>query len=118
MADSDLLIQPSKYEPFGLTVGEALASGLPVVVTDEVGAAEDVSSQCARVAPVGDIEALESEVRHLITQIQRGQTAQLRAAARAEAERLFDPRRVAESIARALDEFAATRLVDDWSDAS
>jgi glycosyltransferase involved in cell wall biosynthesis len=115
MAGSDLLIQPSKYEPFGLTVGEALASGLPVVVTDEVGAAEDVSSQCARVVPAGDVEALESEVRLLVTQIQSGQTAQLRGIARSEAERLFEPRNVAESVARALGEFAAIGFVSDVS---
>jgi len=35
-----LLIQASRYEPFGLTVGEALACGVPTIVTEAVGAGE------------------------------------------------------------------------------
>jgi glycosyltransferase involved in cell wall biosynthesis len=107
MANAGLLIQPSKYEPFGLTVGEALASGLPVVVTDEVGAAENVSSECARIVPVGDVAALETQVRYFVKQLQDGDGPRLARRARAEAERLFDPRQVGESLALALEELAA-----------
>jgi glycosyltransferase involved in cell wall biosynthesis len=35
-AGADLLIQPSHYESFALTVGEALACGVPVVASSEV----------------------------------------------------------------------------------
>jgi glycosyltransferase involved in cell wall biosynthesis len=107
MRNADLLVQPSKYEPFGLTVGEALASGLPVVATDEVGAAEDVSRECARIVPVGDVAAVEREVRLLVGELQSGDKPRLAARARSEAERLFDPRRVAEAVSEALEEFAA-----------
>jgi len=37
---SDMLILASKSEPFGLTVAEALAAGVPVIATSEVGATE------------------------------------------------------------------------------
>ncbi len=38
---ADIVLQPSHYEPFVLTVGEALASGSPVVASDEVRATEN-----------------------------------------------------------------------------
>jgi glycosyltransferase involved in cell wall biosynthesis len=104
LTEADVLVQASKYEPFGLTVGEALASGVPVVVTNQVGAAEDVSRECARVVPVGDAEALEQEVRSLVEEIRAGEKGRLAALARGEAERLFDPRCVAASLADALQE--------------
>jgi GT2 family glycosyltransferase len=40
--DADVLVVPSLYEPWGLVVHEGLAHGLPVIVTDEVGAADDL----------------------------------------------------------------------------
>ncbi len=40
--DADVLVVPSLYEPWGLVVHEGLAYGLPVIVTDEVGAADDL----------------------------------------------------------------------------
>lgn len=90
-----VLIQPSHYEPFALTVGEALASGLPVVVSDEVGAAEQVDAGCCSVFPSGDLDAFEREVRALLTRLQTHERAGIRALARSEAERLFAPSIVA-----------------------
>src|SRR5204863_3291982 len=52
LASSDLLLQASRYEPFALTVAEALAAGVPVVATSEVGAIENVDRKvAAEVAP-------------------------------------------------------------------
>jgi UDP-glucose:(heptosyl)LPS alpha-1,3-glucosyltransferase len=39
---ADVLIAPSRYDPFGGVVLEALASGLPAVATDRIGATERV----------------------------------------------------------------------------
>ena len=57
---SDLLVLPSKYETFGLVVTEAMVCGLPVVVSDQVGARFDLidGQGTGFVYPVGDINAL------------------------------------------------------------
>ena len=39
---SDMLIQPSSYETWGLTINEALASGIPVICTKDCGAYKDL----------------------------------------------------------------------------
>jgi glycosyltransferase involved in cell wall biosynthesis len=40
--NADVLVLPSLYEPWGLVVHEALAYGLPVVASDQVGAADEL----------------------------------------------------------------------------
>lgn len=40
--DASAFILPSNYEPWGLVVNEAMAAGLPVIVSDQVGAAWDL----------------------------------------------------------------------------
>ena len=85
---ADVMLQAARYEPFGLTVAEALACGVPVVGTSEVGAIEGVDrSVVAEVAP-GDAEAMADEVERLLGRW-RSQAPVLRATARREAERLF-----------------------------
>jgi glycosyltransferase involved in cell wall biosynthesis len=95
---SDALIQPSLYEPFALTVGEGLASGLPVVASDEVGAGEGVNPAVCRVFPAGDLDAFEAAVRDLVARLQDGDIGPVRQLARAEAERLFAPSHVASAL--------------------
>jgi glycosyltransferase involved in cell wall biosynthesis len=90
-AGSDALLQPALYEPFGLTVGESLASGTPVVASDEVGAAAGVDPRVCRTFRAGDLDAFEAAVRRLVADIKAGRSEPLRQLARAEAERLFAP---------------------------
>lgn len=102
LAASDVLLQASKYEPFALTVGEALAAGVPVVGTSEVGALEGVDrSVAAEVAP-GDVRAMASEIMLTLDRV-RADPAGTRELARAEAERLFAPALVCEQISAALE---------------
>jgi glycosyltransferase involved in cell wall biosynthesis len=102
-ARADLLIQPSWYEPFALTVGEALASGVPVVASSEVGAAERVDRRCCAVFAAGDINAFEAAVRELVDRIRRGEGAAISRLARSEAHRLFSINRVAHGVVNALE---------------
>jgi glycosyltransferase involved in cell wall biosynthesis len=101
IAASDLLLAPSRYEPFALTVAEALASGLPVIGTSEVGAIEGVArSVVTEVAP-GDAGAMADAILAMIERLRADPTG-VRTTARAEAQRLFAPEVVCEQISRAL----------------
>jgi glycosyltransferase involved in cell wall biosynthesis len=104
MQASSGLLQPSHYEPFALTVAEALASGVPVIASSEVGASEFVNRDAVRVHRPGDVQSLEREFRGLITAMDDPATAAaLRKNARSEAERAFSPETVAGLIGGALD---------------
>jgi glycosyltransferase involved in cell wall biosynthesis len=105
---ADAVMQPSLYEPFALTVAEALASGVPVIASDEVGAIEGVDSEVCAVFPAGDLDALERQARRLVARAERGEGAALRPLARVEAERLFAPATIAATLVGEL-ELAAGR---------
>jgi glycosyltransferase involved in cell wall biosynthesis len=102
LARSDLLLQASKYEPFGLTVGEALAAGVPVVATSEVGAIEEVDRAVVIEVAPGDVAAMATAVAEMIERL-RSRPEEIGATARAEAERLFAPATVCASISSALE---------------
>jgi glycosyltransferase involved in cell wall biosynthesis len=95
---SAMVLQPSQYEPFALTVGEALASGTPVVASDEVGAVDGVDPRVCAVFPRGDIDAFERAVRTAIAAARSDDRAETAALARAEAQRLFAPATVAATL--------------------
>jgi glycosyltransferase involved in cell wall biosynthesis len=107
LARSDVLLQASKYEPFGLTVGEALAAGVPVVATSEVGAVEGVDrSVIAEVEP-GDVAAMATGIAAML-QRAKEHPDRLSATARAEARRLFATERVCEQVSAALEQLVGT----------
>jgi glycosyltransferase involved in cell wall biosynthesis len=102
-AEADALIQPSTYEPFALTVGEALAGGMPVVVSEEVGAAEDIDSGFCSVFRSGDLDAFESAVRLLVARLEDGAQPAISQRAQSEALRRFSADHVAAQVAKSLE---------------
>ena len=57
LADYDMLVHPSRYEGFGLTVAEAMAAGIPVAVASSGGPAEII--QNGRLGEVFDLTPQE-----------------------------------------------------------
>ena len=98
------LLQPSLYEPYAITVGEALASGLPVIVSDEVGAGEGVDPRVCRTHAAGDVAGLEREVRRLVDEIERGWDPALRDLSRRHAETYLSRDRFAQDLLHAVGE--------------
>ena len=63
----DVVVVPSRYEPYGLVCLEAKAAGRPVIVADIDGLPEQVDD-CGLVVPPGDVEALAGALRSLCEQ--------------------------------------------------
>jgi glycosyltransferase involved in cell wall biosynthesis len=62
----DFFVFPSRYEPFGMVVSEAMATGLPVITASTVGAAEIVTPECGIViSDSEDASALAGALRTL-----------------------------------------------------
>lgn len=99
-AASDVFVLPASDEPWGLVVNEAMAAGLPVVVSDDVGAAPDLveGRGTGLVFPVGDIGRLAEALAELLSK------PELRMRMGRAAEKLIDgwsAKASAEGIARA-----------------
>ena len=109
LAAADVLVQPATYEPFGLSVSEALACGTPVVATEQIGAAEGVAGECCIIVPAGDANAFEHAVRAMLDRMASPQEPEIRRLARAEAQRLFSPERVGTMILDVLRSTAGER---------
>jgi glycosyltransferase involved in cell wall biosynthesis len=67
LADSDVFVAPSHSESFGLAAVEALAAGVPTVITEGVGIADEVSaSGAAIVTRVDDAGAIAQGVERIL----------------------------------------------------
>jgi alpha-1,6-mannosyltransferase len=67
MRCADVLVHGSPYETFGLGVAEAVASGLPVVVPDEGGAAESVDLTCGERYASLDPDACAAAIQSILS---------------------------------------------------
>jgi glycosyltransferase involved in cell wall biosynthesis len=86
LRSSTLLCLPSVGEPLGMSALEALASGLPAVVTDAGGVAELVPDAGGRKVPPGDPRALAGAIDELL-RLRPAELARLGARNRTAAER-------------------------------
>jgi glycosyltransferase involved in cell wall biosynthesis len=67
-AAADVLVLPSERETWGLVANEALACGLPIVLSDAVGSAPDLVGDglVGRVFPLGDVGALAAAIANVL----------------------------------------------------
>jgi glycosyltransferase involved in cell wall biosynthesis len=68
---ADVLVLCSESETWGLSVNEAMACGVPVIVSDRVGCAEDLvkNGQNGYIFPKGNVEALTVALADVSSQI-------------------------------------------------
>jgi glycosyltransferase involved in cell wall biosynthesis len=76
-AMSDVFVLPSVYEPRGAVINEAMACGLPVIVTDRCGSIGDIVIEGANafVVPAGDDEAMARALDELMDESRRARMA-------------------------------------------
>ena len=69
-AAADLFVLPSRFEPWGAVVLEAMACGLPVIVSDKVGCAPDLvrPGENGWIVPAGDPDALAAALREALAE--------------------------------------------------
>src|SRR5439155_3721448 len=74
-AMADIFVLPSGFEPWGLVVNEAMCFGLPVIVSDQVGAAGDLVHHGLNgfVYPAGQVSILAEYLRALVADPAKGQ---------------------------------------------
>jgi glycosyltransferase involved in cell wall biosynthesis len=67
IASTDVLVLPSRYDGWGIVVNEALASGVPVLVSDSCGAAELIQNAVnGYVFKHGSVEELRNCLSHFL----------------------------------------------------
>jgi glycosyltransferase involved in cell wall biosynthesis len=66
---ADVFVLPSRHEPWGLIVNEAMAAGCAVIVSDEVGAHADLVTDGIEgfVFPIGHIDALATALSWVLS---------------------------------------------------
>jgi glycosyltransferase involved in cell wall biosynthesis len=99
---ADLFVLPSLFEPFGLVVNEAMLCGLPVVVSDRVGAKFDLirPGVTGYVFPAGGVGALAAILKEILPDA--AMREKFAAAAKRRME-TWSPREYAEGLERAVD---------------
>ena len=72
-AACDVFVLPSEEEPWGLIVNEAMAAGLPIVASRDVGAVADLvhDGENGHVFDAGDVAGLADALRPIVTDADR-----------------------------------------------
>lgn len=98
---ADLFVLPSLFEPFGLVVNEAMLCGLPVVVTDRVGARFDLvrPNENGFVFPAGDVDALAQILGQILPDEEKRSLMGAAAKSRMES---WSPREYTDGVVRAV----------------
>ncbi|MEM1098467.1 MAG: glycosyltransferase [Planctomycetota bacterium] len=107
LREAGALVLPSKFEPWGVVVAEAMAAGLPVITTDACGAAVELLTPWHNglLVPPGDARALSRALRDLskmATADWRSMSGHAVASARSHAHRVW-ARRWSRCLAEVID---------------
>ena len=78
---AELLVFPSLHDGFGFVVAEAMACGLPVIVTSNAGAADWVTPECGWIVPPADSDSLAAALTDAMSR--RAELAEMGQRARA-----------------------------------
>lgn len=70
---ADIFVLPSFSENFGIAVAEALAHGLPVIITPDIQIAPEIAAAKAGLVVEGEIEPLAGAIAQLLTSPQQRQ---------------------------------------------
>lgn len=90
LADADAFVLPSRHEGMSVAMLEAMAAGVPMVVTESVGLASKLrSQQCARVVPC-TVDALASALADVVENKRASQDMAQRARSLVEARYSWD----------------------------
>lgn len=82
---SSAFVFPSFFEGFGLVILEAMACGLPVIVSDSTAGPDIVDAGSGQIVPTGDVDALVESLRWFSDHRERIPEMQLAARMKAEA---------------------------------
>lgn len=98
---ADVFVLPSRFEPFGMVVNEAMLCGLPVVLSDSVGARFDLvrHGENGYVYPAGNVPALAAILQDLLPDAEK--RARMGAASGRRME-TWSPREYTEGMVRAV----------------
>lgn len=66
--DADVFVLPSYSENFGVAIVEAMAAGLPVIISDRVGIHEEIANGNAGIITSCDVDSLANALIRLILQ--------------------------------------------------
>ena len=106
MYASEVLFLPSHQENFGIVVAEALACGLPTLISDKVNIWREIVSEGAGLVAVDDVEGAVSLLKRWVA-LPEDQRKAMRESARDCFERRFEIHQVGRTLLRVLSGFAS-----------
>ena len=105
---ADLMVIPSRYEPFGLVVNEAMLCNCPVIASDRVGAVRDLIThgETGYVYPCGDTNALATLLQNVLSNPAELQSVQQSALQRIQT---WTPQASADALVQAVEQALARK---------